>query len=98
MGVQHLFDFTGIDIHAAPDNNVFFTIHDVKITVLIIAPHMPCVKPAVYNGFVGRLRPVQIPLHYIMAAYDNFTHLIDAPEGTVVHLNTHFNAPDRFAD
>src|SRR6266404_7117691 len=64
---QHVFNFRGIDVEAAHQDQVFLALDDVEVTILVHARHVARVKPTVANSLSRLLGFVPVALHHLRA-------------------------------
>lgn len=75
MLVEDLLDLAGVEVEAAPDDQVLLAVHDVEEAAFVLVGHAPGMQPAVLGGLRGRLRPVPLALHDVVTPDDDLTHL-----------------------
>src|SRR5271166_1440232 len=73
--VDHRFDLAGVDVLPAADDHVLRPVDQHQVTVLIEAPDVPGVQPAIDDRVGGLLGPVQIAAHHVGALDQNLAGL-----------------------
>src|SRR5262249_10592279 len=98
VGQQHFLELTRVDVKPPAHNHVLGAIDDVKVASLIAATDVASMEPAVRDSLGGRLRPLVVAFHYVVAAYSDLARLIGRQVIAIFVDDTHRDAPDRQAD
>ena len=99
MLVEDLFDLARIHVVAAADDQLLLAIDDEEVAVLVDSRHVAGVEPAVgVDRLRGRVGPVPVALHHVVAADRDLTDLVRAESRAVVADELHLDAFDRRAD
>ncbi len=73
--VERVLDLLGVDVLAAPDDEVLDPVHQRQIPVLVEPADVTGVQPAAAQ-YLGRLaRPAEVPAHHVRPAHDHLTGL-----------------------
>src|SRR6266496_6026430 len=65
--VEDLLDLPRVDVVAAADDQVLLAVDDEEVTLLVDPAHIAGVDPAGPDGVLGRLGPVPVALHAVVA-------------------------------
>jgi hypothetical protein len=96
--VEHLLDLPGVDVVAAPDDQVLLAVHDVEIALGVDPAHVAAVEPAVADRLGGGLGPLPVALHHVRPLDHDLAHIARRDlEIRVVH-DAHPHPADRRAD
>jgi hypothetical protein len=75
VAVKHLVDFSRINIFAAADYHVRFTVNDIIESICILVADVARVKPAAAKSLRSRFRVLKITFQDILAAQHNLAQL-----------------------
>ena len=84
VGDQHLLDLARVHVEAAADDHVLGAVDDVVEAVLVAAGQVAGAEPAVAHHLGGRLGPVVVALHDVVAADRDLADLVGALDGVPV--------------
>src|SRR5579863_2456338 len=76
------------NIFATTDDDVFFSVHDEEVAVLVHGGHIAGVEPAAAQGFGGGVRLSPIAFHDAVTARDDFANGV-AVAGNVTIVGIH---------
>ena len=73
--VEHVLDLLGVDVLAAPDDEVLDPVHQRQVPILVEPADVAGVQPAAAQ-YLGRLAgPAEVPAHHVRPAHDHLTGL-----------------------
>ena len=98
MLVEDLLDLTGVDVEAAPDDEVLLAVDDVVVAVVVHPGHVAGLEPAVDEGGGRLVGLVPVALHDIVTPDGDLAVLAGSHVAPVVVDQPELHAGDRSAD
>src|SRR5690349_20593956 len=83
MGRDSALHFDGRDILTAADDDVLFAVDDVDVVLLVPNRHVAGVQPLAAHYGGGSLRLVKVPIHDVVAAYDDFADALHVARNVI---------------
>ena len=93
-GVEDLFDFAGVDVHAVDEEHFFFAVHDEDVAVAVFFAHVAGVEPAVAEGEGVFVVLVPVAAHDVGAADDDLADGVGGEFVVVVVEDSDFDVGD----